>query len=137
MQLPMHRGPFPPHPQVPDAGIVLFNRVHVCVCRMCVRDPPERMPSLSNCYDPDTVMCRLHVFSFEDVGPEEGSVCQGLLVVGGAQIHNQRLVATTDRGPPHTLHLREKPPADLPASCTVVPSAETTLIKEFLVVSFD
>lgn len=68
---------------------------------------------------------------------KEENICKGFLMVNWAQISNQRLAAIANRGLFHTLHFREKPQNELPASCTLFLPPESTLIKGLLVVYFD
>ena len=65
------------------------------------------------------------------------STCQGLLKVNGAQIHDQSLAATADRELSRMLNFREKLQTKPSASCTVLLPSALTLIKEFLVLSFN
>lgn len=71
------------------------------------------------------------------VNPKKKYTCQEVLrMVKWAQIHNQGLVAIADRNLSHILHFRKKPQTGLSTSCIVLLPSESTIITEFLVLSF-
>lgn len=63
---------------------------------------------------------------------EKNTCPEGLLVANWAQIHKLTLPLVADTGLSLRLHFREKPQAALPASCTVLLSAGSSLIRGHL-----